>query len=86
MVRAAIQLLLYKVDIPTVVAYIYDLYEEYLISDEQESILYKLADPDEEYNTPSEYWNNLDIGSEENPLFQIAIGKKQVKILDREAA
>ena len=84
--RAAVQLLLYKVDVPTIVAYIYDLYEEYLISDGQESILYELADPEEEFNTPSEYWNNLDISSGENPLYQIAKGKKEVKILDREVA
>ena len=84
--RAAVQLLMYRVDIPTIVAYIYDLYENYLISDEQESILYNLADPDEEFNTPSEYWNNLDIGSDENPLYQIAMGKKEVKILDKEVA
>ena len=84
--RAAVQLLLYKVDVPTIVAYIYDLYEEYLISDEQESVLYRLADSEEKFNSHSEYWNNLDISSDENPLYQIAIGKKEVEILDKEVA
>lgn len=45
-------------DIRDVLAEIYNIYQEYLISEEQESKLYELADPKELYNSPQEYWYN----------------------------
>lgn len=39
---------------------IYGLYEDYIISEKQESELYKLVDPEELYNEPSEYWWGID--------------------------
>ena len=51
------------------VAYIYDLFQEYMISEEQESELYAIADPEEKYNDCWEYWANME---EENPLIAIA--------------
>lgn len=55
-------------DISKMVACIYDLFQEYIISEEQEQILYKIADPLEEYNECSEYWNEMDY---ENPLLGV---------------
>ena len=43
--------------IKDMVAEIYNLYQEYLISEEQENELYAIADPEELYNSPSEYWH-----------------------------
>ncbi len=71
-VRAMIQLMQYKYDTKTILACIYDLYQEYLISDSQEAELYELADPDDEYNEPSKYWRELEI---ENPLLEICGAK-----------
>lgn len=39
-----------------ILAEIYHIYQDYLISEEQESELYSIADPEEKYNSPSEYW------------------------------
>lgn len=39
-----------------IVAEIHNLWQEYLISDEQEMELYEVADPDEEFNEPADYW------------------------------
>lgn len=43
---------------------IYDLYQNYLISEEQEVELYYLVDPMQQYNNVSEYWEMVD----NNPL------------------
>ena len=80
-IRAAVQLLLYNVDVRTILAYIYELYQDYLISDTQEEILYKIADLDDEFNSPSEYFNALE--SDDNPLKDIAFGRKEVVIKDK---
>ena len=40
-----------------------------MISEEQESELYAIADPEEKYNDCWEYWANME---EENPLIAIA--------------
>lgn len=45
-----------KYGIKNVVAEIYNLYQDYLINEEQEEELYIFADPDGLYNSPSEYW------------------------------
>lgn len=39
-----------------ILAEIYNLWQDYMLSDEQESELYKLVDPDDEYDSPGEYW------------------------------
>lgn len=45
---------------------IYDLYQSYIISEEQETELYMLVDPREEYNNVSQYYE--DIADSNNPL------------------
>lgn len=42
------------------VACVYGLYQDYLIDDDTEESLYNLVDPDEQYNSPAEYWYGLD--------------------------
>ena len=46
------------------VGYIYGLFQNYQLSEDQEVELYMFVDPDELWNSPSEYWN----GQDENPL------------------
>ena len=46
---------------------IYGLFQDYLISEEQELELYAIVDPKDEFNEVSKYWENLD----ENVLEQI---------------
>ena len=55
-------------EIPKLVAYVHDLWQDYIISDDQESELYWAADPEVKYNDVSEYWNNM---TEENPLMEL---------------
>ena len=55
-------------EVPKMVACIYDLFQEYIISETQEQILYQIADPFEDYNECSEYWYEMDY---DNPLLQI---------------
>ena len=43
-----------------IIGCIYGLYEDYVISEEQELELYQLVDPQDEYNEPSEYWWVID--------------------------
>ena len=43
-----------------IIGCIYGLYEDYVISEEQESELYQFVDPREEYNEPSDYWQAID--------------------------
>ncbi len=54
-----------KYTTPQLVGFVYDLYQDYLISEEQELELYSLVDPYEDYNDCGGYWNEW-IG--ENPL------------------
>ena len=37
-------------EIPKMVACIYELYQDYIISKVQEAVLYEIADPEEEFN------------------------------------
>ena len=46
------------------VGYIYGLFQDYQLSEDQEVELYMFVDPDELWNSPSEYWN----GQDGNPL------------------
>lgn len=41
--------------IPYVVGYIYNLFQNYEIDEDEEEYLYKLADPEERFNSPSKY-------------------------------
>ena len=53
-----------KYDIPYLVGCIYDLFQEYILSEEQERELYEIVDPKERFNECSKYWEWID----ENPL------------------
>ena len=59
------QMIVSGVSIKTCLACIYDLYQDYRISEEQETELYYIADPKEEFNEVSEYYHNYD---GDNPL------------------
>ena len=54
-----------EMDIPSKLACIYDLWQNYEIEEKEEEELYDYVDPNEEYNNVSEYWWNMDY---ENPL------------------
>lgn len=54
--------------IPQVVGFIYGLFQDYQIHEPEELYLYKIVDPEEKYNEPSEYWNAWNY---ENPLAKI---------------
>lgn len=43
-----------------IIGCIYGLYQDYVISEEQESELYQFVDPQDEYNEPSDYWWAID--------------------------
>lgn len=43
-------------NIVDLVAEVHNLYQEYLISEEQEEELYELADPTGRFNEPASYW------------------------------
>lgn len=47
-----------------IIGCIYGLYEDYTISEEQESELYQLVDPQDEYNETSDYWQAIDEDNE----------------------
>ncbi len=49
------------------VACVYDLYQEYIISEDQESELYDLVDPEEKFNDCHNYWHEMDY---DNPLLE----------------
>lgn len=51
--------------IPQVVGFIYALFQDYQIHEPEELYLYKIVDPEEKYNEPTEYWNAWNY---ENPL------------------
>lgn len=54
------------VSVPDMLGWIYGLYDEYSLSEEQEEELYSFVDPDDEYNeAPHDYWYEW-VG--ENPL------------------
>lgn len=55
-------------NIPKLIACIYDLWNDYILSDEQEEILYTIVDPKEKYNNVEMYYNNMDY---DNPLRKI---------------
>lgn len=42
--------------IKNLLAEVYNLYQEYLISPNQEKELYDIVDPEEKYNFPADYW------------------------------
>ena len=46
-------------DVKKILACIFDLYEEHEIDEEEEAFLYMIADPDEEFNCPGEYWMDM---------------------------
>lgn len=50
--------------IPWVLGWIYDMYQDYEIDEAEESELYKIADPNEEFNSPAKYWRAMDIESD----------------------
>lgn len=52
---------------PCMVACIYDLFQNYIIDEDQERDLYYMADPDDEYNNCSEYWHEMNY---DNPLME----------------
>lgn len=54
---------------------IYDLYQHYLISEEQEVELYYLVDPMQQYNNVSEYWELVD----NNPLMNYCVRESGIK-------
>ena len=53
------------IKIITILAYIYDLYEDYLIPESVESHLYKYTDPEDIYNDIHGEWIKVE---SENPL------------------
>ena len=46
------------------------LWNDYILSDEQEEILYTIVDPEEKYNNVEMYYNNMDY---DNPLREICL-------------
>lgn len=56
------------------VGYIYGLFQNYQLSEDQEVELYMFVDPDELWNSPSEYWNEQD---GENPLIEYLNERKK---------
>ena len=55
-------------EIKNMVGFVYDLFQEYLISEEQEDELYLLVDPKEEFNECGDYWYEY-VGK--NPLLEV---------------
>lgn len=45
----------YGTAVKQIIACIYELFQDSMISEAQEEELYKLADPEEQFNSPSEY-------------------------------
>ena len=50
------QFIIGKYSIRDMVAEVHNLYQEYLISEDQETELYNLVDPEEKENDPADYW------------------------------
>ena len=65
------QMIVSKYPLKDILACIYDLFQEYLISEEQETELYTIADPKETFNDVADYY--FDEFNGENPLKE-AIG------------
>lgn len=67
-----------ETNIPTIFAYICDLYQEYWISGEIEEELYKYTDPKNEHHDipPAEIWLNMG-GVKDNPLLQYCYNVRQ---------
>ena len=55
-VKQFITTLVGRWSIKDLVAEVHNLYQDYLISEEQESELYKLVDPNDDENNPAELW------------------------------
>lgn len=55
-------------EISKMIACIYELFQEYIISETQEQILYNIADPFEDFNECSKYYKEMDY---DNPLMSI---------------
>lgn len=55
-------------EIKKMVACIYDLFQDYDISEAQEEELYKIADPFDQYNECGDYWREMDY---DNLLVQV---------------
>lgn len=51
-----------------ILACIHDLFQEYIISEDQEMELYYLADPEDKYNDVWDYWNEM---NEPNGLMEL---------------
>lgn len=54
--------------IQNILACIHDVWQNYLIDEDEENYLYNIADPNEEYNDVHDYWYNMDF---ENPLLNV---------------
>lgn len=55
------------------VGFIYGLFQDYQLSEDQEVELYMFVDPDELWNSPSEYWFEQE---DKNPLIDYLNGKE----------
>lgn len=55
-------------DIKYMIACIHDLYQDYIISEDQEMELYEIVDPEEKYNDVWDYWNEM---NEPNGLMEL---------------
>lgn len=64
-VGAFTDLIVQGVHTKTLVACVYGLYQDYIITGGMEERIYTLVDPDELYNHPSEYWSELDENSDQ---------------------
>lgn len=54
--KSFVKSLIGKYDIKDLVAEVHNLYQEYLISEDQEVELYELVDPEDKENNPCELW------------------------------
>lgn len=62
--------------IPYVVGCIYGLYMDYEIDEPEEEYLYKIADPNDYFNEPHDYW--CDIDDTKNPLLK-EVGNESIE-------
>lgn len=69
-IKEEINQLKMEVDIYTILAYVYDLFQNYYISESIEEELYTYVDPKDIYNeySPAECWGNIETNN--NPLAQ----------------
>ncbi len=63
--KAFIKTLIGKYSVQDLVIEVHNLYQEWLISENQEVELYYIVDPDDEIDNPSELWYNTDGGCKE---------------------